>query len=749
MAKAITMSRNASVPSRPQTGAPGRLALLLVWLMAAVSHAEVGTGFSPLFNVDTRWGFDTSYTVSGFFTVDTRFSGSTGEGNSRLFTVDTRGAATGSATISGQTTDDAGAGLAGATVAALQNGVVWAQTMADSTGAYVLASLPEGTYQVQAAETGYLTVNRYGVSLSANQSVVENFSLAGKPAAPVVVTATSPAPVVTVTFLTGTLEWFNGSGFVPVPPNYTVDQTKPTVILTHGWNSDPTYWPKDMANSMNEGHANANILAWDWRQEADTGFSVEGLSLATCATPREGEKLGQALAATFTPAYNQGVHFIGHSLGTMVNATAANYLHANGYSPTHTQMTLLDEAEAANFVSPASFVSPIPSQRAWIDNYVSFVGLYHPEAVNVLLEESPYYADASGSITLASVHGYACRWYGYTAATPSQSLLGNRYSYEQLGSAAQFPSPSQYPLGSVFGQDIVGGELGLTRLYTADEIAAADSVWTAGMTMYGLQSSMSFAAGAVQSIGSVAVDVGMAFIPQTPAGTPAYSGIAGSTPAYYTDNPVESLPVWSLQVNLQTQPAPPGPLHGSSGNGIRPLGKSPASGGPNLPACIWIPVQIPTNAAIFAFDFTFNGDPANDLLSASINSTNVFALEARFMPTNAMLNSGPIDVSLWAGQTVELFFGLLGGTSTYASVNLDGMRFYHVEAPSLQAQTSGNSVVITWPLSASGYLLETSDNLAAMNSWVTVTNAPVIAGFQNTVTNDVSAGSRFFRLRKP
>ena len=720
-------------------------AVLLILLTATVARAEVGTGFSSLFNVDTRWGFGTSFGVSGYFTVDTRFSGSTGEGNSGLFTVDTRGAVIGSATISGCVRDANNTGLSGATVSALQNGVMRAQTVADFAGAYALASLPEGTYQVQAAQAGYLTVNDYGVSLAANQSVVQNFSLSGKPAAPVVVTAANPPPVTTGTFPTGTLKKFDGNGFVVGGP---FDYSKPTVILTHGWNSDAAYWPTDMAKSMIAGGANANVLAWDWWQEANTN-----LSAATSATRREGEKLGQALAATFTPAYSQAVHFIGHSLGTLVNATAANYIHMNGYSWTRTHMTLLDDAEEANWVSSASFVSPIPSQRAWIDNYVSFVGLYHPEAVNVMLEESSYYVDASSiKAALASVHGYACRWYGYTAATPNQSALGNRYSYEQLGSAAQFPSPNPYPLSSVFSQDIVSGELGLTRLYTADEIAAAASIWAAGwpagITTYGLQSSMNFAVGAAQKIGMVALDVVMSFIPDTPLITIISSGTAGSTPAYYTytQNPIESLPVWSFQVNLQTQPATFIPLQSSSTGGVRPMGGS--SGGSNSLACIWIPVQIPTNAAIFAFDFTFNGEPVNDLLSASIGGTNVFALEARFMPTNTALNSGPIDVSQWAGQTVELFLGLVGGTSTNASVTLDGMRFYNVVAPFLTAQVSGSNVVIQWPLSANGYVLETTADLAATNAWTTVTNVPTIVDLQNTVTNPISGGKKFYRLRK-
>ncbi|MEI6568414.1 MAG: hypothetical protein WCR20_17175, partial [Verrucomicrobiota bacterium] len=94
--------------------------------------------------------------------------------------------------------------------------------------------------------------------------------------------------------------------------------------------------------------------------------------------------------------------------------------------------------------------------------------------------------------------------------------------------------------------------------------------------------------------------------------------------------------------------------------------------GSDLPR-IWIPVSIPTNAALFCFDFTLDGSPEEDMLTANIGGTNMFALEAKFMPKNATLNSGPIDVTPWAGKTVELFFGLIGGTSTNVSIVVNGM----------------------------------------------------------------------------
>ncbi len=65
---------------------------------------------------------------------------------------------------------------------------------------------------------------------------------------------------------------------------------------------------------------------------------------------------------------------------------------------------------------------------------------------------------------------------------------------------------------------------------------------------------------------------------------------------------------------------------------------------------MWLPIQVPANGALFSFDFTFTGDAGQDILSASLDGTNVFALEAQDMPPDQTLNSGPIDVSALAGM---------------------------------------------------------------------------------------------------
>src|ERR1035441_11018286 len=64
-------------------------------------------------------------------------------------------------------------------------------------------------------------------------------------------------------------------------------------------------------------------------------------------TQGQGVFLGKNLITALGSNYSQRIHFIGHSLGTLVNAAAANYVHTNGFSWSNTQMTLCDEAEVA------------------------------------------------------------------------------------------------------------------------------------------------------------------------------------------------------------------------------------------------------------------------------------------------------------------------------------------------------------------------------------------------------------------
>jgi hypothetical protein len=68
--------------------------------------------------------------------------------------------------------------------------------------------------------------------------------------------------------------------------------------------------------------------------------------------------------------------------------------------------------------------------------------------------------------------------------------------------------------------------------------------------------------------------------------------------------------------------------------------------------------------------------------------------------------------------------------------------------PSLQIIRSGSQVLISWPVNATGFGLESSDSLLPATNWAAEPTPPAVVGDQNVVTLEVSAGAKFFRLKK-
>jgi pimeloyl-ACP methyl ester carboxylesterase len=723
--------------------------MLSLFMPVFSSVAEVGVGESSNFLVDTRYGFTEGSGISSFFTVDTRFSGSSSEGYSALFSVDTLGATTGTASITGQVKDKLGFGLAGTTVSALINNVVRAQVGTDGSGHYTLSGLPAASYTVRAEKASYLSGVRYGLALANGQSASQHFTLTALPGAPPVVDTTKPIETPRPIENSQLMRWV-GNSWVTVTNTSDVNLAKQTVVMTHGWNSSATNaWPTNLATKMIAGGVtDANILAWNWSKNAKTGLL---LSLAFSRTPGEGRKLAQTLTNVLGNSYTNGIHFIGHSLGTLVNAAAANYLHkktGGAFDWQRTQMTLLDNAELANIEGrlypvgysvagfesllglgdppPLGWASPLPEQRAWADNYMSLVGLYHFSVVNVeMRQEAILQSIQLNPIGWASdAHSYACDWYAATAANPGLSILGNKYSFERLGENASFPSPSPYPAGSLF-IPVSGNEYTLVNVGDAAGFIAnrgADFLTTK------VQDGVGRLVATGQKIGDVTVNV-------------VESGVAVLEDVAQT---VISLPVISLQAVLRSSGGSQLRMNnlGSGGGGLQNIENYT-----NSPIAVWLPIQVPTNAALLSFDFQFSGSAGEDVLSASINGTNVFALDAQDMPPAQLLNSGPIDVTQWAGQDVELFFGLLGGTSVNAELSIAGMRFYQIDPPLLTVAMSGGSIIVSWPATAAAYSLQSTTNLASP-TWTAVTNAPTLSGMRQHVTHSVSGHSQFYRLKR-
>ncbi len=67
-------------------------------------------------------------------------------------------------------------------------------------------------------------------------------------------------------------------------------------------------------------------------------------------------------------------------------------------------------------------------------------------------------------------------------------------------------------------------------------------------------------------------------------------------------------------------------------------------------------------------------------------------------------------------------------------------------AASLRIFKSGPDVIVAWPTSATGFVLQSCDNLTTTN-WQNVLTVPAVVGSENFVTNATPTGNAFFRLK--
>jgi len=611
--------------------------------------------------------------------------------------------------VYGRVTNKDGLGIAGATVSAAVALRPVAQTTSDSSGNYTLPTLDTGTYVLNVTASGYASAAR-ALTLGGSASV-QDFQLNALPAPPALQQTTRQPPATftqpPVGPMGSTLGMFDGANFTNITANNAPDTNLMTIVLTHGWTSDPTMWTNMVAQMRAEGLTTniANIVVWDWHTAASGAIPEE-------RTPSQGVALGQALVTSLGANYVRPIHFIGHSLGALVNAAAANYLQGDRtaqqatnptpWSPTRTHMTLLDAAEDATaleglgvpvlwdgisvMVGQGStdlsvgfgndmlgWKPALPVHRAWADNYTSLCGLYQPHAVNVELDQAHW---LSGAV---AQHGYPCQWYGMTVTNPAACTLGFQRSYEALKlgvTAFDFPpSTTDFPPGVAYVQPEAGDDPFHLNL-------AGIGTQLLGM---GKRVVLVAPASTVQTIGNVTAEVedGAQAGWQWTVNGFNYAANAAEQGGQAVVNAWDSavmgltLTVGSLHFNSQLQ-----------AHTLSTLNVSASDSTSNSAPMAWVPVQIPTNAAFMAFDFIITGDPSNDVMVCGIGTSNVFSLEAQYIPTNNVSSSRLIDVSVWAGTTNELFFGLVGGTSTNASLQIDNIRFYNLQSQG----SSSNSV---------------------------------------------------------
>lgn len=689
------------------------------------------------------------------------------------------GAAGPNVALRGRVTDSSATPLAGATISASVLQVTQATTQTAVDGSYSLAALSPGVYALKASLANYATSAR-ALTLSA-ATANQNFQLALLPAAPTLVQTTRQPPAAftqpPVGPMGSTLKVFDGSQFVAITADNKPPPDRMTIVMTHGWKSDPEGWAQGMAATMRTQGVTpqiANIVAWDW-QVAAVGVVVPyvpGHFLDVPPeerTPSQGVALGHALQVELGDTYARPIHFIGHSLGALVNAAAANYLHDDNaaqeeISPTPwtnapMHMTLFDHAAAAGTLGGISVLFdgitaslyngtslatefgdvrlgvkfPVPIRFTWADNYVSAVGLYQHDAVNIVLQKAPYIVGPN----LDEIHNYPWMWYTNSIGQPTVSLLGFQRSYEAyLAGLSGFgfpPSSADFSPGVSYHQAPLASDALVLEPFALPGVVQAFGALP-DVVVQG-------EVGLIQAAGDVAVHV---WDGAQAAGQWIASGFnyVGNLAIHGQQSLVNLFDSAVLRLTLHTTPAPPpGPL--ALRAGPRPLD---GGGTSNSQPMAWLPIQFPAAATAMAFDFTVEGDPVDDVLVCGIGETNLFSLEAKYIPTNTMSASRLIDVSAWAGTTNELFFGFMGGTSTNATLVIENIRFYSLQPPQLNIVSTDGTTLLTWPGSAGGYVVESTPSLASP-VWETATNPPAISADSYILTNYWNDQTRFFRLR--
>jgi hypothetical protein len=68
-------------------------------------------------------------------------------------------------------------------------------------------------------------------------------------------------------------------------------------------------------------------------------------------------------------------------------------------------------------------------------------------------------------------------------------------------------------------------------------------------------------------------------------------------------------------------------------------------------------------------------------------------------------------------------------------------------APSLAIQAAGTNVMISWPVSGAGFILQQSASVSQSSGWSAVSQGVVVTGASNTVTVPAAATATYYRLK--
>jgi uncharacterized repeat protein (TIGR03803 family) len=155
---------------------------------------------------------------------------------------------------------------------------------------------------------------------------------------------------------------------------------------------------------------------------------------------------------------------------------------------------------------------------------------------------------------------------------------------------------------------------------------------------------------------------------------------------------------------------------------------------------------------LHSFDNTNNGAPFNLVL---VGGTLYGAASLGFSQGGILFSMNTDGSGFTVLCSTSLGFGAGGlvvtnntiyGTTYYGGIADAGTIFKFPLLPQLTIRASGTNAVLSWPTSTGWMTLQSNTNLASPASWSPVSQGPVVANGQNTVTYPISGTQQFFRL---
>lgn len=147
------------------------------------------------------------------------------------------------------------------------------------------------------------------------------------------------------------------------------------------------------------------------------------------------------------------------------------------------------------------------------------------------------------------------------------------------------------------------------------------------------------------------------------------------------------------------------------------------------------------NGSVVVWGSDSNGETTVPVAAQS----GVTAIAAGFGFTVALKDDG--SVVAWGGTASQTTVPVTAQSGVVA-IAAGSRHAVALVSVRLEAEGSGNDLVLSWSTNASGFNLQSTHQLTPATTWVDVTNAPVLRGAQWAVTNTFSGSAQFYRLRK-